>query len=360
MASPFAKTVHAESTGLAIPEIPSVPDYFKPGGTQEFIQSVAAHCNAQKFTIDTDEGRDGIRSLAYKVVKTKTALIKKADEWAKAERETIKSVKTEVEHFASEMDNISNTARKPLTDWEDFHEKRLGAHETALGQVFNACLFVGAPTIEAIQKRLAQIGIIETRAWEEFRDRASEGIAQARVSLGAMLEKAEKAEADRIEADTNKIRIKELEDREAERQKKDENDRIAKEAADKAAKEAEREKEAPVSKLWLPDSARRAISEQIAQTAPFIPAREPIKPAVPIYDPEPQPAEVTPAQFTAVSMMPLLTETPEENAVDHMSPSVDDLIIDAFAEHCDLDFDEAADVFNAIKGGKIPHVQIVY
>ena len=313
MASAFAKTVPAEPIGpteLAVPQIESVPDYFKPGGTQEFIQGVAAYCGSQQLSIDSSEGRDAIRSLAHRVTKTKTAMLKVVDDWATKERALLKSVKTESDHLAGELDKIRDRTRKPLTDWENYDKERTAEHETALGQIFNACLFVGAPTIAAIQQRMAQIRTLEGRNWEEYRDRAAEGVQESIASLKAMLAKAELAEAERIEAEATKAELAALKAQMA-----------AREAEDKAACER----------------ASRSTSDWPV---------EPVK-------------EVTPAAFTAVSMMPIHVETPEQQAVNHLHPTADDEAIDALSHQCDLDFDQAADVLNAIKAGKIPHVKFV-
>jgi hypothetical protein len=295
MASPFAQAVPTESVELAMPKIESVPDYFKPGGTQEFIQGIAAYCNAQQLTVDSDEDRDKIRSLAFRVTKTKTGMLKIVDDWAKGERALLKSVNTEAEHFAGEMDKISKATRKPLTDWENYDKERLAAHETALGQVFDACLFVGAPSIEAIQKRMAQLRVLEARDWQEFRDRAKEALEQARPSLAAMLEKAEKDEVERVQIEADRAEL------------------------------------------------ARLRAERATLT--------------------PQPTEVTPSAFTAVSMM-----TPEIEEADLFKSRVltsaekieDEICFALIGDDVDLDPDQAMNVVNAIKAGRVPHVQIIY
>jgi len=308
MASAFAKAVPAEPIGpteLAIPIIESVPDYFKPGGTQEFIQSVAAYCGSQQLSVDSDEERDKIRSLAYKVTKTKTAMTKIVDDWAREQDAIKKSVKKEAAHLEGELSKIATTTRKPLTDYENYDKERIAEHETALGQIFNACLFVGAPSIESIQQRMAQIRTLEGRNWEEYRDRAAEGVAESIASLKAMLAKAELAEAERIEAEATKAELAAL-------------------------------------------KAQMAARERLAETAPEL-----LK-------------QVTPAAFTAVSMQ-AKPATQEEIIPPRPTPGpmtqekAEAAIYDALTgPEIDLDPDQATDVVTAIRDGQIPFLKIVF
>ncbi len=286
MKSPFAQTVETESpgTGLAVP-LGDPSEIFKPGGSQPFVQAVQEHVARLKPQLDisTETGREFIRSTAYKITRTKTYAFAKAKELSGALKARAKEIDTEANDMSNELTKLSHETRRPLTEWEDRDKERAGAFEIKLGEIYNSCLFVGAPTIEAIQARMAKLRSYEGIDWQEYRERAEQGFAECFPALTVMLAKAEKDEADRVE-------LEEL------------------------------------RKL-------KAIANRFAN---------PLKIAV-----EPDGEAIPPRATIAeqVSSEPSVL-TAEEEAMFDLAEIVD--------------IDQATDILDAIKAGKIRHVQIVY
>lgn len=335
-ASPFAQTVPAESTGtgLAIPEISDDSEDFKPatvftpGGSTPYLQLVRVDVERQRKTgkldVSSEQNREFVRTYAYKIVRTRTTGEDKADKLLEDAKKLIADVTSEKKFFVAEMKKLHHEVRDPLTMWENRDKERQGAHEQALGEIYDACMFIGAPTIEALKARIERIKGHATRNWQEYQDRATSALEQAKPALETMLAKAEKAEEDRKELEANRIELKRLKDEAAERKRLDDIETARKEAT---AKEQQRVAMAPAPKtLWLPPSSTPApavIANPIM--GGFLEDRK---------DPRP----------------------PHEGF--DVAKTVDDEIYEALI--LIVDPDQATDLITAIKSGKIPHVQIVY
>lgn len=350
MNSPFTMTATEEpGTGLAVPGMPRVRDpveVFKPGGATKYIQEVRLFVASQNLDVSSDPGRDFVRSFAYQLVRTRTTGLDEADKLIADDKKHIAEVNSEKKFFETEMKKIWNEVRGPLTEFENRDKERVGAHEMVLGQIFDACLFLGAPTIQGIKDRMAALAGFESRKWEEFQARATSALAQSRPALQAMLEKAEKAEADRIELEENRRKLRELEAAEADRKQKEREEQIRKDATERAEKASQQrlEEAQKPKKLWVPEPFERA-------TAPMAP--KPIEVATPLQ---------------SISGWPVPKPEPQGEAIP---PRADEHIEVAtgrdrieyeigFDLGLIVDYDQATDILAAIKAGKIRHVQIVY
>ena len=202
MKSPFTTVAESESTGtgLAVP-LGDPKQVFKLGGTLPFVQAVRDHVASLKPLLDvsTKDGRSLIASTAYKIARTKTFAFAKAKELSAVYKAIAKEIDGEADNMSTELDKLKHETRAPLTEWEERDAARNGEFETRIGEIYDACLFVGAPTIEAIQARMAKLRGYQSIAWYEYSDRAMAAFAQALPALEEMLKTAEKAEADRVE-----------------------------------------------------------------------------------------------------------------------------------------------------------------
>lgn len=214
---------------------------------------IAIRAEVDKFVPDmtTNKGRDEIRSMARKVVKSKTYLEEKALEltadWAKKK----KIVDASRSKFKKELDALRDEVRDPLTQWENIEKDRVEKHSTLLKNLRSRELELDALDHEAnivmLEAKITTLGslVVEDDA-KEFALAIDESILERRVFLvnaknnqEVLLEEKKELEALREE---KRLRdIKEHEDKIA----KDAKDKAEKEAQEKAALEAgrvEREK----------------------------------------------------------------------------------------------------------------------
>lgn len=217
--------------------------FTQPQVADDLISKIRKESLSVDRDISTEKGRDNIRSLAFKIARSKTALDKMGKDLVAAQKAQIAAVDKERGRVWDELEKLQEEIRAPLTEFENKEKARTAAHEDALLAVDTLGRFVSPqPTQQDIQGRLDRLAAdFVPRKWEEFEDRAKKEIARVTDQLNAEMAARKKYDAEQAE-------LARLREEEAERQRKAEADRIAREAAEKATREAEekaaREKEA--------------------------------------------------------------------------------------------------------------------
>lgn len=149
----------------------------------------------------TEEGRQEIRSTAYKVARTKTAL----DEVGKALAAEIKAELDDVnagrKRATEFLDRLKDQIRLPLDQWEHEENRRvadLQARVARLEVEVSALLFAPVSRIEAV---LAQVRAVDTDngTWGEFKLKAEAAKLNSIEKLEALLDQARKREAQEAE-----------------------------------------------------------------------------------------------------------------------------------------------------------------
>lgn len=269
----------SESTALAV--IESVESLkavvvFAPGGVDDILNKLKSEVRAIKTDISTPTGRAQIKSLAYKVARSKTALDDLGKDLTADLKAQTNAIDAERRKLRDELDALKEEVRKPLTDRETAEEDRVKAHEEAIEEIARCASFlVMQPGSHEIKGRIAHLQLLQPRDWQEFAQRAQEVTATALASLTALLAVAEKREADEAEL----VRLRE---EEAERLRQEQArltaEREAKIAADaaeaarieaeaKAAKEAEEAAARQAEELARVESERRAAEERAIEEA---------------------------------------------------------------------------------------------
>lgn len=204
--------------------------------------------------ISTAKGRDAIKSFAYKITRTKTAIDAAGKELNEEARARINVVDAARRDARAELDKLAEQVRKPLTEWEEAEAARV-ARGQALIEAFKAAAVV---TLEDTAASVRERG---TEIWNTPVDAADIGddlfaeasaVKQATVvALKTALARLEKEEADRAE----------LERLRQEAEQRAEQDRLADEAAAREARESEEARLAEERRV----EAERAEAERLAR-----------------------------------------------------------------------------------------------
>jgi len=177
-------------------------DLFGTGNIAQIVDAIEAQVRAEAFDATTEAGRKHVRSVAYKVARSKTILddigkehvaeIKKQSAAIDAERKTVRD----------RLDALKAEISRPVDDWEAAEANRISGHENALVAIVEA----GRGEGRGIYRTPADIGAaIEhvrklcRRDWQEFHERAEAAASEALSKLEAALAAAEQAEAERAE-----------------------------------------------------------------------------------------------------------------------------------------------------------------
>lgn len=234
----------------------------------EFYAHIQAEVDAFVPDISTAKGRDEIKSLAYKITRTKTAIDAAGKELNEEARARINAVDAERRKAREHLDELAKKVRAPLTEWEEAEKAREAEVERIIG-LFRSSRFVPmGEAADSIRERGTAVHEIAIDP-DMFRDRKDEAEREKQETvehLFAALKAAEKAEADRAELE--RLQREAAEREEAERAKREaeeaearrvEEERRAEEA--RAAAERDEQERLARAEQEAADRARREAEE---------------------------------------------------------------------------------------------------
>lgn len=190
----------------------------------DLFNHIRSEIEAFKPDLSTAKGRDAIKSFAFKITRTKTAVDdagkKLTEEW----RTKTSAVNEARREAKEELSAMADAVRKPLTDWEEAEKLRVDqCRETIqrLKAAMNVYIEDTSETVRARGKEIYEIALDPERFGDMLAE-AEDAKSTTVASLRAALTRLEKEEADKAELA---------------RLQKAEADRLAKEAEEKAAEE---------------------------------------------------------------------------------------------------------------------------
>lgn len=211
----------------------------KEGGAEDVLRRIEEEARAAKRDISTEKGRAAIRSLAFKIARSKTALDAMGKTITDSFRAKAEVVHVERRTIIARLDALGVEIRKPLTDWEEAEKARIKAHEDALEDILARADLPAEPSVADVEERLAMFDAPGFRDWQEFAMRAKEATEEALGKLHAhMAEAARRERREREEARLDAERV-EAARVEAARLQAEREERIVTEAAETARKAAE-------------------------------------------------------------------------------------------------------------------------
>lgn len=240
---PSEEKTAAPSTELIVVEalVPAV--VFAPGGVRTLLDKLKADVRAVPTDISTPKGRAAVKSLAFKVARSKTAIDELGKQLVVDLKAQTNAIDAERRIVREECDALKEEVLFNLTQWEDSEKERIAAHEHGLVAISDLAEPRIPDSAEEIRRRIDQLDMIaaDGRNWQEFAQRAAQAIKSARTELGDLLEDAEAREAEEVER--QRIAAEEEAARQAElaRQQAEREAEIARQAAETARLEAEEE-----------------------------------------------------------------------------------------------------------------------
>ncbi|MBU8540849.1 coiled-coil domain-containing protein [Falsiroseomonas tokyonensis] len=269
----------SETTEIAVVETRAlVPtQVYAPGGVLTLVEKLEAEARAVPVDISTAKGRDEVKSLAYKIARSKTALDDMGKKLNEDARARINAVDADRRLVRDRLDALKDEVRKPLTEWEDAEKARVKGHEDALAEIAALGRREGPITVEEAQARISAAKTTHAdRDWREFRARALHLREQTLANLVLALELAERQAREAEELARLRAEQEERERQEAERLQAEREARIAEEAAE-TARQAERaraeaearaaQEQAEVARLAAERQAREAEQRAAAAEA---------------------------------------------------------------------------------------------
>jgi colicin import membrane protein len=121
---------------------------------EAFYEKLKAEAAKVSGDVSTNKARDEVRSMAFKIAKTRTAIDKArlglTEEW----RTKTAQANTAGKAIKERLEALEESVRKPLTDWEQAEAERVKAH-TDLMTAITKAEFVGIEdTAESVAERI--------------------------------------------------------------------------------------------------------------------------------------------------------------------------------------------------------------
>lgn len=255
----------SETLELALVTAQNSVEIFTKGGLAAVLDDVERKVRAIPMDVSTSAGRDHIRSVAYKVTRTKTALDAEAKKLTEGWRDSTKRVNEERKLAQERLDSLADEVRAPLTAFESKEKVRVAAHEAALAEMsgllemLRACPNMEAALLEDHQRDFIKLNA--TREWEEFSSRANYQRTNTLAYINERVSSRKKFDADQAE-------LARLRQEEVERKAREHEEKIKAEAAENARIAAERRaKEAADAETKRVIEAARAEQKRVEAEA---------------------------------------------------------------------------------------------
>lgn len=232
----------------------------------DLLAHIKAEIDAFEPDLSSAKGRDAIKSFAYKIRRTKTAIDdagKKLNEEARARINAVDAARREVRE---ELDGLAEQVRKPLTDWEEADKARIEECRLDIESFKKAGVVTLNDTSETVRERGTDLWrqSIDPERYRELTDEAQAAKDQAVATLQSALARLEKEEADAAELEKLRAEAAERDRIEAEKRAAEEAERqraeaeAAEQRRKEAAEQAERERIAAAEKAAAERAAREA------------------------------------------------------------------------------------------------------
>ncbi|MGJ4954596.1 hypothetical protein ACQR1H_03050 [Bradyrhizobium sp. HKCCYLRH2015] len=250
----------------AVPVI-TAETLFGTGQVETVLGAIETQARADVIDISTGAGRDAVKSLAYKIARSKTILDDMGKEHVAEIKKQAASIDAERRTIRDRLDALKDEVRKPVTDWEAAEQARISGHENTLVAIITGSAPTPGAGSAAVRARLDAVRCLATRDWEEFSERATTAVADATAKLSDELAAAEQRERDAAELEA-------LRREKAEREAHDIAEKAQREAQERAEREcqaaAELERQrAEQAEQWKREAEERAriAAEQAAARA---------------------------------------------------------------------------------------------
>lgn len=314
--------------------------------------------------LTTKKGRDAIKSLAYKVVRTKTALDDTGKELNAGKRKEIDAVDAVRRDVRDKLDALAAEARKPLDEWENKEAERQDYIKTVMANIDTASNYPATATANEIRVGIEIMDAIEFDAeiFQEGLEIAVNAKIRALETLNAALTRAAQAEADAIELaalrqrENDRIEAKRLADEQA---AQIEADRIAEENRQAEAKRIEDQRIADADAAEKRRLADIAEAEQRAAEAATAEAAR-----VAQVEIDAATAETKRLQDAEDARVAEAARMAEEQAARDRDTAHKSAVLktakEAVMSQGGVTEDQARKIVLAIKAGMVPNVSLVF
>jgi DNA repair exonuclease SbcCD ATPase subunit len=256
------------------------------------LDDIGCQAHSVEHDLSTVKGRALIAGTAYKVARSKTYLDGLGKELVSVIKQQAAAVDAERKYIRDTLDELRDSIRKPLDEWEAADEARKAAHQSRLASLNEMAASI-RDTPSILDAKVVQLNTLMDYQWEEFSQQAEiksaiilKSLEEAQEAAIARIAEAERQKGIAAQQEAEKAKL------EAERK-----EIAAQQEAEKAKLEAERkeiaaQQEAEKAKLEaerreLAEMRAKLIEERTVETATAL--TQPVVVPIPQKDYAPEP-----------------------------------------------------------------------
>ncbi|WP_291365283.1 hypothetical protein [Acetobacter sp. UBA5411] len=250
------------NTGALVPS-----EVFREGGIEKLLSDLESNVRAIPTDATTEKGRKQIKSIAFQVSRSKTALENMGNDLKADAKKTVDLVNADLRIVRDRCDKLRDEVRAPVDEYEARETARTDAHKSAIQEIEALSRFDENPSVDIVKGRLDRLTELSGRDFEEFSARAKLAVTNVTQQLEAQKEAAiardaREKEERRLaqEAKINRRLKQEAEQREREK-------RIAERAAEEARIAAEEKAAREKRELELQALAEKNAKERAERQA---------------------------------------------------------------------------------------------
>ena len=316
----------------------NIPQTFEAGGTDALVQMVKDHVKDLVSDTSTLKGRKEIASMAAKVAKSKTYLDGVGKDYVAELKAKPKAVDAERKRMRDTLDELKETVRKPLTEWEEAENKRVMRHEANLEEMKGAGekardFWMDVP-LQVMVDRFEEIDNQEIGgSWEEY---ISDAVKTKEASLTMLSEAIGK----RQDYEAEQAELEELRQLKAQQERKDRDEALRREGEEKSRRDAEADVAAGIAAKENAERRQKEAEERSVREAEHAVQRE---------------RDRIEAEQNAEKER----EATRERNTQHRG-KVHTAAKEALMKELGITEIQAREIINVIKTGRIPYIEINY
>lgn len=235
---------------------------FAAGGVEDVISKLEAQVRAIPLDVTTEKGRKHIKSVAYQVSRSKTALDDMGKKVQEEARAIVDRVNADRRTVNARLDALRDEVKAPVVAFEAREAARIEAHQAAIREIEYLARFDAEPDESLVSDRLGALSAYKGRDWQEFSGRGAQAYVDAERSLNAHAVAAKVRREEREEAERQAAINAELERQREEEARKEREAEIARKAAEDARIEVERRAKAEQDRI---EAEKQAAEERAAR-----------------------------------------------------------------------------------------------
>lgn len=197
------------------------------GKRDDLYAHIKREVEAHVPDLTTAKGRDAIKSLAFKITRTKTAIDAAGKQLNEEARARIGVVDAARRDARETLDRMAAEVRQPLTDWEEAEKAREAKAKEALAIIADMARVEFTDTAQTVQARIDDLTSLSMNP-DVFRDGLEAAVAAKDTAVATLQEahaRLAREEADRAELERLRAEAVERERAEAERRAAEEAER---------------------------------------------------------------------------------------------------------------------------------------